>query len=719
MGRRADRTVSRRSVIEQIRRANAPPPPDHSVLFRVATGAAVLTGIFACGSVGELSTPVTVISGAAVAIGMVFSYTTRIHPWQWLKVLLAVAVVTVFGFFVNEILSAAHTGELSSIEVPLAGLFAWVQAIHAFDVPARRDLLFSIAAAGALVTIAGAQAVSGDFVGFVAVWLLATLVALACSWRSMTGGTGPIGFPALAASLLVVLAISLSLLVVLPQPRASANLTLPASITSDLPLSGTGIVNGSGSEPEEPAQPGKPGGKIGVGGFVGFDGPLQTADRGALGNEVVMRVRADRPGYFLGMTYDTWNGESWLQSRADRGATVVTGGSPFAVPTRALTGDHISTNIQTFYVEQPLANLLFSTEQPTEVYFPASSLIEGADGSLRSTVALTPGTVYTVVSADDQVSPEQLAAESGPLSPSTLALPQIQRALQLPHAYPRVARLTQSIVARAHASTTVAKVQALEAWMASHTHYTTDIPPLRPGQDTVDQFLFGSRKGYCEQISTSLAVMLRTIGIPAREAIGYVPGPFDPLSDMYEILASDAHAWVQVYFPRYGWQNFDPTAQVPLAAANPGSVLLHDALRQLARLPWAPIGGTAAVGATACGAVAYERRRRRRPATRVGLLAARLERLGSRAHLPRHSSETLQEYGRRLDEAYPALGVARVVSVLDDFEYSSAPPSGQRAEAALAQVEEMLDGLAASISRRAALQRRLGAAIRPARHASA
>ena len=58
--------------------------------------------------------------------------------------------------------------------------------------------------------------------------------------------------------------------------------------------------------------------------------------------------------------------------------------------------------------------------------------------------------------------------------------------------------------------------------------------------------------------------MLRSLGIPAREAVGYVPGPYNPITDLYEVQAKDAHAWVQVWFPGYGWQSFDPTAVVPL-----------------------------------------------------------------------------------------------------------------------------------------------------------
>ncbi len=665
-----------------VKRANAPSPPDHSVLFRFATTVAVLTGIMACESVGELSISLAVPAMVLVVAGMTFSYATRRRPWQWLKILLALAVVAVFGDFVSEILRAAHTGELSSIELPLAALFTWVQVIHAYDVPARRDLLFSLAAAGALLTIAGAQAVSGGFLVYTAVWLLATMIGLACSWRSMAGGRGPVPFALLALCLVGVLAVALSLLVVLPQPKATENLTLPASLTSHLPLGGTGIVNGSGPDANEPAQAGKPGGSIGVGGYIGFAGPLSTAVRGSLGDEVIMRVRADRPGYFLGETYDTWNGQSWLQSAQDRQTTTLAGGSPFDLPpTPTADGSHITSNVQTFYVTQPLPNLLFGTANAAVVYFPTPTLILGSDGSIRSTVPITPGTVYTVVSADDEVSQATLASDPVAL-PEIQALPaEAKRALQLPHPYPRVEALALRIVAEAHATTIDEKVRALEAWMGEHTEYTTDIPPLAHGQDTVTQFLFHTRRGYCEQISTSLAVMLRTLGIPAREAIGYVPGPFDPLSDLYEIQAKDAHAWVQVYFPHFGWQSFDPTAEVPLAAPNAGSVIFHDLVSELASLPWAPIGGIAGAGVIGYGAIVWERRRRRRPATWGGVMALRLERLGARAGLQRKSAETLAEYAARLEVAMPGLGLVDAGRILERDAYGPGGVEGERAGA--------------------------------------
>lgn len=138
----------RTGFFEAVRRASAPHEREGSALFRAATLVAVLTGVFACASVGEISASSATVAAVAIAGGMVFSGLKRQKSWQWVKVILAVAVIGVFVQFVYQVFGAAHTGELSAIEVPLAALFTWVQVVHAFDVPARRDLLFSIAAAG-------------------------------------------------------------------------------------------------------------------------------------------------------------------------------------------------------------------------------------------------------------------------------------------------------------------------------------------------------------------------------------------------------------------------------------------------------------------------------------------------------------------------------------------------------------------------------------------
>ncbi len=318
-------------------------------------------------------------------------------------------------------------------------------------------------------------------------------------------------------------------------------------------------------------------------------------------------------------------------------------------------------DIQTFYLTDGGPNLVFHADHVQRVYLQTRTVLVTPDGTIASTTAMGPGTIYTVVSttptprrpARGRIGPRcRRPARLGDSTRSELVatcsfptpIPPGRRPWP-PRSPPGSA--TQSPATDPH---TYDKVEAIGRWMATHVHYTTDIPPLPPGSDAVDSFLFGKRGGYCEQISTATVVMLRSLGIPAREAVGYVPGPYNPITDLYDIQAKDAHAWVQVWFPGYGWQNFDPTANVPLANPTPGSVLATSLGHALGRVPWIPV---TVVVAAAAAVVWVFRRRSRRPATWAHQVAADLATGGARLGLGRRPDETLTAYGRRLSAAAP------------------------------------------------------------------
>jgi transglutaminase-like putative cysteine protease len=353
-----------------------------------------------------------------------------------------------------------------------------------------------------------------------------------------------------------------------------------------------------------------------------------------------MRVRADRPSYWIGETFDAWDGVNWNTSPTPHGTERLDEDSPFILPgPEASPGTE--TDLQTFYVVQSSPNLVFHADDAHEVWFPTHDLFVSAHDSIVSPIGLGPGAIYTVESYVRTPTATQLRAAAGPsATPASILGPDTE----LPHPYTRAQALAQSVTAGS--TTTYDKVESLIGWIGTHTHYSTDIPPLAPGQDAVDEFLFGNRTGFCEQISTSLAVMLRSIGIPAREAVGYVPGPYNPITDLYDIQADDAHAWVQVWFPGYGWESFDPTAVVPLANPSPGSTLLHEATSTLKRLPWIPISLVLAVTAAVTLVV---RTRRRRPRTWAERAARSIESAGRRAGRRRQPHETLTEYAAALD----------------------------------------------------------------------
>jgi len=643
------------SLLTAVKQANQPGPPENSVVFRAATTLAVAVAIAACWAQAELPGWVAVSAIALVVVGNAFSYWRRSRAFPYLKIFLAVSVVVAFGWFFTTISKVATAGDLASVEGPLAILFAVIQVTHAFDVPSRRDLGFSLAGSATLMAVAAAQAVDGTFGLYVVVWAACGLVGLLAMWDSMAGGSR-FRLRTIVLSAATVLVLGVAVVAVLPAPHANSSLVLPSALAGDLPISQAAGLVGGGARGTEPLHAASASGRTRVGGFLGFAGPLDTAIRGALGNQVVLRVRADRPSFWIAETFNDWNGQSWTEAPPPKGTKAwreLSSGPPFTLPPVDGATSLGGLDYQTFYIAQAGPNLVFHAPNAAMVWFPASRLFVGPDGTIRSGTSMGPGSVYTVLSDLDAATPTELEHARGSDPAPGAHLPPAVRAqsLQLPHPYRRAAALAARVTA--HAPTTYAKVVALEHWIGAHTRYTTDIPPLSPGQDTVDQFLFGSRRGYCEQISTALAVMLRTLGIPAREATGYVPGPYNPITDLYDVQAKDAHAWVQVYFPGYGWQSFDPTAYVPLANPTPGDVIGHDVVHLLGRVPWVPLA--AAIGGLALVAmVAW--RRRRAPRTWAAAVSRELERAAHRAHLPSAEGETLVALALRLDRRRPPPG---------------------------------------------------------------
>jgi protein-glutamine gamma-glutamyltransferase len=388
----------------------------------------------------------------------------------------------------------------------------------------------------------------------------------------------------------------------------------------------------------------------------------------------VMQVRAQRPSYWVGETFDTWQGESWTESQqAPR--RPLRESSPFILPISLGDVPFGQSDLQTFYVSSATANLVFHAESADELWFPSGKVYVSSNGTIVSPIGLGSGSIYTVDSQVSSATPAQLRVDD---SPDPLPPAVQQQEEQLPHVYPRVLALARSVTAGD--TNTYDKVQSLIGWIGAHTRYSLNIPPLPPGADTVDEFLFGNRVGFCEQISTSLAVMLRSLGIPAREAVGYVPGGFNPITDLYQVHADDAHAWVQVWFPGYGWQDFDPTASVPPANPSPGATALRDVGSALGRIPPLPV---ALVLVAAGLAVVTVRWRRSRPPTWAAGVARRVERAGRRAGRPRRPSETLAEYAATLDELSAGTDPtwSRIASSVEASAYGGHDPSPEEQRA--------------------------------------
>ncbi len=134
--------------------------------------------------------------------------------------------------------------------------------------------------------------------------------------------------------------------------------------------------------------------------------------------------------------------------------------------------------------------------------------------------------------------------------------------LQLPTIDPRVGELAREIV-RGELSAAV-QARMVEKYLRTHYGYTLELPQFEPA-DPLAYFLFHRKKGHCEYFASSMAVMLRGLGIPSRVVTGFQSGVYNPISGSQLIRSSDAHSWVEAWLPHRGWTTFDPTPPDPNA----------------------------------------------------------------------------------------------------------------------------------------------------------
>ncbi len=128
--------------------------------------------------------------------------------------------------------------------------------------------------------------------------------------------------------------------------------------------------------------------------------------------------------------------------------------------------------------------------------------------------------------------------------------------LQLPPLDPRIPALAREITR--NATNPYDMAAAIEQHLRTRYGYTLELSGT-PGESPLAHFLFTRRAGHCEYFASAMTVMLRSLGVPARYVNGFLPGEYNDIGEDYIVRGSDAHSWVEVYFPEIGWMTFDPT----------------------------------------------------------------------------------------------------------------------------------------------------------------
>ncbi len=303
---------------------------------------------------------------------------------------------------------------------------------------------------------------------------------------------------------------------------------------------------------------------------LGLTGPVHLSEI------AVMDVEASMGRYWRAAFYDQYTGSGWLNR--DRETVSMEGSDSSLVLPEYELRQEITQTITTFL---PGRTMLFAAAEPLRVDLSAWAVVsyvppippgEEAESYIaENPEVLTPismlysryhlkeGQSYTVISSISGADTDTLR-RAGDDYPDWI----LGRYLGLPLELPQRVRDLAKEVTRDY-DNAYDKATALESYLRE-IEYNELIEAPPKNRDGVDYFLFDVREGYCDYYASAMAVMARSVGIPARVAAGYGMGEYNPDTGTYRVREKNAHAWVEVYFPRYGWVEFEPTASKPLLA---------------------------------------------------------------------------------------------------------------------------------------------------------
>jgi len=305
----------------------------------------------------------------------------------------------------------------------------------------------------------------------------------------------------------------------------------------------------------------------------GFSDNVELGQIGEIkqNTSVVMRVRTGSPVKYpmlrwRGIALSNFDGRRWtndeskrqLQSPLPDGWIILSNLKDFQAPPAVM--------VQFTVLLQPIASdALFAPAQAVKLrgnFFPEANTyyasVRGSSLALDST-----GSIFNVSHNFGQIRYDgvSILPQSRPVRARTAGADYpreiLDTYLQLPGGLdPRIPELARKITAPAN--NPFDKAVAMERYLRDNFTYTLNLRG-KPGNDPLPHFLFETRAGHCEYFASAMAIMLRTLGIPSREVNGFLPGQYNDLAGDYIVRASDAHSWVEAYFPGSGWVTFDPT----------------------------------------------------------------------------------------------------------------------------------------------------------------
>ncbi|MEM1349600.1 MAG: DUF3488 and transglutaminase-like domain-containing protein, partial [Myxococcota bacterium] len=314
--------------------------------------------------------------------------------------------------------------------------------------------------------------------------------------------------------------------------------------------------------------------------MTGFSTEVELGSHGAIRDNpsVVMRVEFDGdtpPAGYDGyhwrvIGFDEYDGTRWLRSQGKDLVSVSLNPSNRSFSLHqtytssmreALRRDEDSSSLRVYL--EPLGTDQIPVLWPTAQIKPAAALsvpfspkagvvrYDKAFGDVLFRSRNEIGISYDLTVYNEPMT-RQLSTE--PFDRTDRRLP--RQHLQLPPGMERVRELALEVTQGASTAYEIAR--AVEVHLSTQYTYTLDLPEVNR-DNPVDSFLFEAKRGHCEYFATSMALMMRSVGVPARVVNGFLGGTHNEVGGYIAVRQGDAHSWVEVYLPGHGWVPFDPT----------------------------------------------------------------------------------------------------------------------------------------------------------------
>ena len=550
-------------------RISAPPLPAVQRYFEVSLFLLVSTGILAIVTTGKLDPLSTIVPIFALAYKAIRIWRRRppelsVRVATWL-------VLAYFLFFpfdlwvVSRALSAgAPNPALYSALLAAVHLLLFASLVRLFSARTNRDYAFLAMLAVTCMLASAILTVETSFLIALAIFLVlavSTFVALEIRRGANDAVSPPFdsGSP-LAHQLNRALGLTSALV-------ALGTLAIGAVIFFTLPRFTAGYLSALSLQPKL---------------MTGFTDNVTLGEIGEIqqSHAVVMRIHIDGEPWrgdgmhWRGIVLTNFDGRRWFTPTHEQiaffpdAAGIYRLGSPPLPP-----GDSYPLHY-TVLMEPLASDAIFVASRIESLHGRFTNDVETVGPSHRANYLLVDPTEslsnpfhngtkvrYEALSNVPDVPPAQLRVASE-LFPASLSPAYIQ----VPTLDPRIKKLARQITA--DAPTEYDKAAKIEQYLKSHYNYTLDLRGPHTS-DPLANFLFTRRSGNCEYFAAAMTVMLRDVGVPARYVGGFLSGEYNDVGGDWIVRASDAHVWVEVFFPGYGWITFDPT---PPGAAKPAGM---------------------------------------------------------------------------------------------------------------------------------------------------